>query len=301
MGEQNPLATVVIASYNHAAHVETTIASIASQDYPNVEILVIDDGSTDGSVDHLKCLQNKYSFRLVTRDNGGLVSVLNLAIKGLYGDFVIFHASDDVSPINRISRQVDTLIRYPRAAFTSGNVEFVNNAGKSVGTLRPVNGYDRELEFEDLFLGRATVSSVASMYRIEALRRMGDLDTSFRAEDPQIFWRLTSMGYTWVQTSGAPVINYRMLFTSQSRTIMPELNRDLVRLVEKYADHPRYADAMALAKTSLFSSLSENQKADALNIALGGGVDWLSNAALRGVIKLIMPSRLHWIFKKAGK
>lgn len=109
------------------------------------------------------------------------------------------------------------------------------------------------------------------------------------------------MGYTWVQTSGAPVINYRMLFTSQSRTIMPELNRDLVRLVEKYADHPRYADAMALAKTSLFSSLSENQKADALNIALGGGVDWLSNAALRGVIKLIMPSRLHWIFKKAGK
>jgi hypothetical protein len=106
------------------------------------------------------------------------------------------------------------LERYPRAAFVTGNLAFITKSGKTAGTLMEMNGREHELGFDDLFLGKARVSSVTSMYRMEALRAMGQLDESYRAEDPQIFWRLTSSGWTWVQWSGPPVLYYRLCLQS---------------------------------------------------------------------------------------
>ena len=72
-----PLVSVIIASYNHEKYIEASIASVAAQTYRNVELLVVDDGSSDGSVELLRGLQAKYGFDLRVQQNQGLSRTLN--------------------------------------------------------------------------------------------------------------------------------------------------------------------------------------------------------------------------------
>jgi alpha-1,3-rhamnosyltransferase len=296
-----PLVTVAIASYNHRPYIRRAIQSIIAQDYQPCELLVIDDGSTDGSGEFLGSLKDEYDFRLIRRTNGGLVSVINMAIREAQGEYVIFHASDDESLPDRISGQTSVLERYPNAAFVSGNVAFITEDGRHRGTLLPVSGLERELGFDDVFLQRASVSSVASMYRATALREMGGISEDYRAEDPQIFLRLTRLGYSWIQWAGLPVIAYRMLFASQSRTIMPLLIRQQQQLLTEFSDHPQYKQAAARTKTALLSTLAEHNKKEALGELATGGFDIFSRGFLVAMVKLMLPRKWHYVFKRAGK
>jgi hypothetical protein len=192
------------------------------------------------------------------------------------------------------------LQRHPNAAFVSGNVAFVAEDGRSRGNLLKVTDEERELEFDDLFLHRAKVSSVASMYRASALKKMGSISERYRAEDPQIFLRLTYIGYTWIQWAGKPVIAYRMLFTSQSRTIMPLLLRQQIQLVKEFSNHKLYPKALAQVTTSLLSVLAEQNKISALKELTLGGFDILNVGFLRIIVKLILPKKWHSLFKRAG-
>lgn len=265
-----------------------------------MELLVIDDGSTDGSGELLESLQPKYDFRLIRRKNGGVVSVLNLAIKEAKGDYVLFHASDDESLPGRISAQIKVLERHPNAAFVSGNVAFVAEDGRGRGTLLKVTGQERELGFDDIFLGKAQISSVASLYRGSALRRMGSISEKYRAEDPQLFLRLTNIGYSWIQWAGTPVIAYRMLFSSQSRTIMPLLVRQHIQLLNEFSDHPDFSEALALVRINLLSALAEQDKSAAWKELTSGGFQLLSFGFLRAMVKLLLPTRWHSLLKRAG-
>lgn len=298
----NPLVTVVVASYNHRNYIEKTIQSLVSQDYYPIDLLIIDDGSTDGSVELLESLQEKYAFRLILQENVGLVAVINTAIRESLGDYVVFHASDDESLPGRMSGQVCVLERHLNAAFVSGNVAFVAQNGRSRGNLLKVSGHEHELGFDEIFLGRVRVSSVASMYRASALKKMGGISEKYLAEDPQIFLRLTRIGYSWIQWSGPPVIAYRMLFTSQSRTIMPLLLRQHLQLLNEFSDHPLYSKALARVKTCLISALAERDKRSALKeFITPGGVEVFSVGFVRVIAKLLLPIRWHNFFKRNGK
>ena len=297
---KKPLVSIIVASYNHRDYIEKTLQSIVSQDYKPLELIVVDDGSTDGSGELLESLQEEYSFRLIHRENGGLVSVINMGILEAKGEYVVFHASDDESLARRISGQLKVLERYPNAAFISGNVAFVAEDGRNRGTLLNVTGQERELGFDDLFLHRASVSSVASMYRKDALRKMGRISERYRAEDPQIFLRLTHLGYSWIQWAGTPVIAYRMLFKSQSRTIMPLLLREHLCLVSEFSDHPLYPKALAQIKTYLLSALAEQDKRSALRELASGGFEVFNTGFIRVIVKLLLPRKWHGFFKRAG-
>lgn len=84
-----PLVSVIIASYNHEKYIEASIASVAAQTYRNVELLVVDDGSSDGSVELLRGLQAKYGFDLRVQQNQGLSRTLNEAIARARGNLIV--------------------------------------------------------------------------------------------------------------------------------------------------------------------------------------------------------------------
>ena len=293
--------TAIIASYNHREFVEAAIKSVALQDYKNIEIVVIDDGSTDGSDVLLDDLKEKYKFTLIKKKNGGIVSVINVGIGVASGDYVFFHASDDESLSSRVSQQVAVLEEFRGACFVSSNIELQRHGGGSAGFLRPVDHVDRLFSFEDLFLGRASVSSVGSMYRLENLRAIGGLDEGYYAEDPQIFWRLTCRGVPWVQSSRDPVIRYRMIFSSQSRARMHILCEQLIGLVKEFSWHSGYKEALNRAWASYFFSLTEVDRWKAISVLVSGNVRIFSWPAFRGVVKLVLPGFIRDLFKKAGR
>jgi glycosyltransferase involved in cell wall biosynthesis len=126
---ESPLVSIVTPSYNQAQFLEETILSVLAQDYANLEHIVIDGGSTDGSVDILR----KYADRLaywVSEPDQGQVDAINKGFAWTTGDILTWLNSDDVytSP-NTISRVVSLLEQYPQVDAVSGAGVFLDKDG----------------------------------------------------------------------------------------------------------------------------------------------------------------------------
>jgi glycosyltransferase involved in cell wall biosynthesis/DNA-binding beta-propeller fold protein YncE len=106
-----PLVSVVIPSYNHAAYIEQALDSVFAQTYPNLELIIIDDGSTDGSPEIIqKKLQNcPFPHRFMCRENRGAHATLNEAIHLARGAFVNPLNSDDLFEPTRIADMVEAV------------------------------------------------------------------------------------------------------------------------------------------------------------------------------------------------
>jgi glycosyltransferase involved in cell wall biosynthesis len=96
------LVSVVITTYNRRQYVRAALESVLAQDYRDKEIIVIDDGSTDGSADELSGLPLQY----VWKENGGISSARNLGISLSKGDLIAFLDVDDLWKKNKLSTQV---------------------------------------------------------------------------------------------------------------------------------------------------------------------------------------------------
>ena len=112
MGENKPLVTIVIPTYNRATHLPATIDSCISQEYSNLEIIVVDDGSTDDTPKYLDSLAGKLGkqrLRVVYQENQGANAARNKALDLMHGSYVQFLDSDDRLAPEKIRIQVEAL------------------------------------------------------------------------------------------------------------------------------------------------------------------------------------------------
>lgn len=93
---ERPLVSVVTPAYNEEAFIEETLRSVSEQDYPNVEHVVIDDGSTDATADIIRGFDSDHEVAFRSRDNKGQVPSVNEAFEMAEGDIVIWLNGDDV-------------------------------------------------------------------------------------------------------------------------------------------------------------------------------------------------------------
>lgn len=118
----NPLVSIIVVCYNHVSYVEQCIQSIVEQTYKNIEIIVADDCSTDGSVLLLEELTNKYDFIfLPSIANQGLNSNILKGLDKATGAFIAIIASDDYLVESKIEKQMHYLIKHNKeAVFSTG-------------------------------------------------------------------------------------------------------------------------------------------------------------------------------------
>ena len=95
MFDKNPLVTIVIPSYNHADFIERAIESVFNQTYKNIEVILIDDGSTDSTKTRVEKLQKKFSFQAIFQENIGLSATLNKLIDMASGEYISVCSSDE--------------------------------------------------------------------------------------------------------------------------------------------------------------------------------------------------------------
>lgn len=106
-GQNNPLVTVITVVWNDVKHIEETMLSVLNQTYPNVEYLVIDGGSTDGTVDVIK----KYADRLAywcSEKDGGIYPAMNKGVSHATGEWVNFMNSGDMFADNKVLEDIFT-------------------------------------------------------------------------------------------------------------------------------------------------------------------------------------------------
>lgn len=247
--------TVAITCYNAVQTIERALISAQGQDWPNLEILVCDDCSYDGSAELVEAfIVRDARFKLIRREkNGGAAATRNTLIEAASGDFIVFFDDDDESHPERVSQQVSTLLtfeaKYPKAiaaCYAGGERLYVNGYVKPLPAIGSKGELPHGREVADyllffsrpngLFFGAGT-PTCALMARRSLFLQLGGFDASLRrVEDVDFAVRLALAGGYFVGTSECLFRQHATEGTDKS----PEANRDSeVALVRKHSDYLR--------------------------------------------------------------
>ena len=129
----NPLVSIIIPVYNGSNYVKEAIDSALAQTYKNIEIIVVNDGSTDNTEKIVKSYGDK--IRYFYKENGGVASALNLAIENAKGEYISWLSHDDVYYPNKIQKQIELLKDLEdKNTILYSNFQTINARGKELKT-----------------------------------------------------------------------------------------------------------------------------------------------------------------------
>ena len=188
-----PLVSIVTPSFNQAKFLEKTIRSVLDQDYPQMEYLIVDGGSTDGSLEII----HKYADRLswwTSEQDRGQADGINKGLHHAKGDIVAWINSDDFYLPGAVTEAVRALQAHPEAGFVYSDLEVVDENGEKINRIHYGHWGLREL-MEFRIIGQPTV-----FMRREVLQQAGYLDESFHfLLDHHLWLRLASLsGMTYI-------------------------------------------------------------------------------------------------------
>ncbi|WP_370762536.1 glycosyltransferase family 2 protein [Bacteroides clarus] len=191
---RSPLVSVIIPTYNSACTITECINSVIGQTYENIEIVVVDDGSTDSTVAIVRELSSLSAkkIRLIKQSNSGPSSARNKGIEAVAGSYIAFLDSDDTWYPDKIARQVDVLQKN-RSAMLVGCLY-------SIGDRQVFSHYSSEVENRSLFqllLKNCFITS-AVMCRREVLLHCTFNERQKYSEDYRLWLQLAAKGYTCV-------------------------------------------------------------------------------------------------------
>lgn len=133
---EKPLVSILLPVHNAAETLSECVLSLTSQSYKNIEIIAVDDFSSDNSYQILKKLKKRYSKKLRIYKNVkryGISVTLNRAVKKVKGTYIAFMDTDDFSSPRRIKKQLKFLMENPDVVAVGSQVNFINEKGKNIG------------------------------------------------------------------------------------------------------------------------------------------------------------------------
>jgi len=197
-----PLVSVAIPAYNHAKFIEACLSSVCAQTYPELELVLLDDGSTDDTFGVAKQFLDAHSSRfrrivLERRANQGVSANSNACIEACTGEWVHLLGSDDVLYPEKISRIQQAIAEYdcPDLALVHADVDFINEDGaphvRQPRWARPKPGPDREA-YRWLFSGKHVVFNPSVTLRRNPFMEIGGFDKNLPLEDVDCWLRLST-------------------------------------------------------------------------------------------------------------
>lgn len=223
-----PLVSIVTPVYNQAQWLEEAILSVLEQDYPHVEYIVVDDGSTDGSAEIVR----RYADRLTwwtTQPNRGQVAAINLGFSRATGDVVGWLNSDDTYLPGTIARLARYFEEDPDLALVYGDAYYTDEESKRTGYLRA-----REWDVPAMIRTcECHVVQPGSLFGRRALERLEPMDESRHwFFDYELFLRLGGVG--GVRHLHEPLATYRLHPESKSVGAPHAKARDYVRVADEF-------------------------------------------------------------------
>lgn len=250
MKKELSLVSIGVASYNNSKFITETLDSINSQTYKNIELIVLDDGSKDNSVEIInswakKC---KFPFKFIINDkNEGITKGCNKIFENISLDskYFAFFGSDDIMEPHRIETQVKLLEEDPgNLAGAFSDMTIINEKGQLINdsyfnlineTPTTINNFFNN---DILYRVKYTIEknifpAPAVLYKTEVLKRIGKWDEELYFEDWDMNLRIIKEGFKFLFT-GEKLIKYRKIQTSVTAKPKGNYYSSLLSLTYKY-------------------------------------------------------------------
>jgi glycosyltransferase involved in cell wall biosynthesis len=173
MSNSLPLVSIVTPSYNQARFLETTIRSVLDQDYPNLEYIIVDGGSTDGSQEIIERYSNRLAWWISERDQGQ-TDAINKGFARAQGEVLAWLNSDDTYQPEAISEAVAYLQEHPTVGMVYGDANLIDETGQVIGKFPA-----RQTDYSRLKRGYVHIPQQASFFRSRLWHQVGPLDPTF--------------------------------------------------------------------------------------------------------------------------
>lgn len=224
------LVTIITPSYNQAKYLEQTILSVLNQSYKNIEYIIMDGGSNDGSVDIIKKYEDRLSY-WQSRPDGGQVKAINKAFQMAKGELVAFVNSDDILQPNAVSALIRAYDVNPDYTVYYGLCSTIDADGNEIA--KPKGG---NLHY-DVLLKRGMLPAIfqpACFFNIKKINRSYVLDENFPfAFDYELLLYLLKQGnFLFLHSHFA---SYRVHSDSKSIAHKKEHYLDKLRVQEHYS------------------------------------------------------------------
>lgn len=264
-----PLVTIAIPSYNHAAFVAECIRSVIDQDYDNIELIIIDDGSTDGSAAIIEamapqCRARFSRFEIRARENRGLANTLNEAVDWAKGTYFSLIASDDILFPQKTTVLVRELERETgRIAGVFAGGSLIDEQGRAIGFMSPPA---QSYAFDDIILRRHSIMAPCQMLVLEKVKRAGPIPSGLYIEDWYLWLALTRRGDRLKVIEGK-LVGYRQHGTNISKNAA-KMFEGRKRVLDHFADSQFYD--VAMAKCCLMAAMDHSSTSKTVSVHLLG-------------------------------
>lgn len=200
-----PLVSIRIPAYNHEKYIHACLNSVLSEDYPNKELVIINDGSTDGTDHQIRGWIDQHGDELpvkyVSRENRGLTKTLNELIAMCHGDYLVSLASDDLLENGGIKARVEYLEKHGEKDAVIGDCMVIDGAGLIVFKSALTGLYAANTEkyatddgIQEEVIWNWSIPGPVLMVRRGIYKKIGLYDIGAVVEDWDLYLRMVSMG-----------------------------------------------------------------------------------------------------------
>jgi glycosyltransferase involved in cell wall biosynthesis len=227
MPEPLPSVSIVTPSFGQAAYIEATIRSVLEQDYPRLEYMVVDGGSTDGTIEVLRRYEPR--LRWISEPDRGQADAIMKGFSRAGGEILAWLNSDDTYAPGAIAAAAGYFAEHPQVGVVYGNADFIDAAGGRIGRCQHVEPFSRHrlLHYSDFIVQPAV------FFRRSVFESVGGLDRSLCwAMDYDLWLKLSER--TQFAFIGQVLANYRWLDTSKTGSGGRERIEEVLRVVRRH-------------------------------------------------------------------
>ncbi|MFW9928941.1 MAG: glycosyltransferase [Candidatus Thorarchaeota archaeon] len=199
------LLTIFMNVYNGMPFLEGAVNSILNQKYKEFDFWIINDGSTDDSLEYLNSLNDK-RLKIFTQKNIGLSNSLNMYIKNSNSEFIARLDQDDISLPKRIETQMNYMLTHPDYDVILSNINRIGKNGKNFGYY---NFHEKDNIFEYNPIKHGSIAHSSILFKREIFLRIGGYrQFLYPADDLDLLIRFSENGK--VKIINLPLVNYRI-------------------------------------------------------------------------------------------
>lgn len=181
-----PRISIVTPSFNHARFIRQTVRSVLEQDYDNLDYLVIDDGSSDNTLDLLATIKDPRC-RIIKQNNRGLAAVLERGFRETNSDIMGWVNSDDMLMPGALTKVASCFMTHTQHEFIYGDGIIIDEQGKPQQVRKEINFYPRILLWDFCY-----ILQPGAFWRRSLYQKVGGIDTTFKhCMDYDLWMRFT--------------------------------------------------------------------------------------------------------------